>query len=227
MSEQRQITTLVAITLAIGILAVLLALVVPGLLGGNLVVDRYDAVLSPDGTLTETYIYHVKADQVYRMLYRSWEVPLSFGFLDEPSIEFVGMEQPPGTIGYVRDHAGRIWTSDQPSGQPSPGGGSALGDLQYLVQPNEVGFANPSYFPAGTYTVRYTFRLHPPIEYDPENSHLNLRLADAHVPYRAITLTVPDGGIEDIYSYPPFLSITRQEDSYVIMGSAGSDEVLG
>ncbi|MDD1638738.1 MAG: DUF2207 domain-containing protein, partial [Methanomicrobiales archaeon] len=120
MSEQRQITTLVAITLAIGILAVLLALVVPGLLGGNLVVDRYDAVLSPDGTLTETYIYHVKADQVYRMLYRSWEVPLSFGFLDEPSIEFVGMEQPPGTIGYVRDHAGRIWTSDQPSGQPSP-----------------------------------------------------------------------------------------------------------
>jgi len=54
------------------------------------VVDRYDAVLSPDGTLTETYIYHVKADQVYRMLYRSWEVPLSFGSWMSPRLNSWG-----------------------------------------------------------------------------------------------------------------------------------------
>ena len=136
MSEQRQITTLVAVTLVIGILAVLLAFVVPGLLEGNLVVDRYDAVLAPDGTLTETYTYQVKAGGTYRMLYRTWEVPLSFSFLDEPSVEFVSLEQPPGTVGYVKDNTGQIWTSDQSPVSSVPGGGSALGDLQYMAQPN-------------------------------------------------------------------------------------------
>ncbi|MDD1654724.1 MAG: DUF2207 domain-containing protein, partial [Methanomicrobiales archaeon] len=227
MSEQRQITTLVAITLAIGILAAIAVFLLPPLFEGNLVVDRYSAALAPDGTLTETYTYDVKAANTYRMLYRTWEVPLSFGFLDQPSVEFVGMDPPAGTIGYAKDDAGRIWTSDQPAGSPVPGGGSALGDLQYLAQPNEVGIANPSYFPAGTYTVRYTFLLHPPIEYDPESSHLNLRLADAHVPYRIVSLTFPSDGVKKVYPYPPFLSAVRQDSTYQITGTAGSDEVLG
>jgi uncharacterized membrane protein len=217
--EERQIATLVAVTLAISIVAVLAVFLIPPLLEGNLVVDRYDAVLSPDGTLTETYTYDVKVGGVYRMLYRTWEVPLSFGYLDTPSVEFVSMEPPPGTIGYVKDHAGNIWTSDQPPG--TSGDGSALAGLQYLAEYNEAGFANPSYFPAGTYTVRYTFRVHPPIEYDARLQHLNLLLADSHVPYRSVTLVVPANGVTGIYPYPPSLSVSREGDAYIITGTAG------
>jgi hypothetical protein len=169
--------------------------------------------------------YDVKVGGVYRMLYRTWEVPVSFGYLDTPSVEFVGMEPPPGTIGYVKDHAGNIWTSDQPPG--TSGEGSALAGLQYLAEDNEAGFANPSYFPAGTYTVRYTFRVHPPIEYDARLQHLNLLLADSHVPYRSVTLVVPANGVTGIYPYPPSLSVSREGDAYIITGKAGKDEGLG
>ncbi len=60
MSETRQMATLMAITLAIGVIALALALLLPGALEGNLAIDRYDAAISPDGTLTERYTYVVK-----------------------------------------------------------------------------------------------------------------------------------------------------------------------
>ena len=47
--------------------------------------------------------------------------------------------------------------------------------IRSLVQNNEIGFYNSGYFPAGTYSAEYTFRIHPPIEYDTQYSHLNIR----------------------------------------------------
>ena len=108
MTETRQIAILMAITLIIGVVALALALSLPQILEGNLVVDRYDAAISPDGTLTERYTYVVKAPGTYRMLFRTWEVPLAGAPLTQPSIELIGMHVPSGTIGYYRDYQGQV-----------------------------------------------------------------------------------------------------------------------
>ncbi len=55
MSETRQITLIFAATLILGIAAFVLAIVVPPLLHGDLVVDSYEAKLSDTGTLQEQY----------------------------------------------------------------------------------------------------------------------------------------------------------------------------
>ncbi|HVP24867.1 MAG TPA: DUF2207 domain-containing protein, partial [Methanomicrobiales archaeon] len=220
MSEKRQITTLMAITLVIGVVALILALALPPALEGNLVVDRYEAAISADGTLTEHYTYVVKTPGTYRMLFRTWEVPLAGSALTQPSVEVVGMQAPPGTIGYYRDYQGQVtiygMTTDQ-----------ARATIRSLVQDNEIGFYDPGYFPAGTYDVYYTFRLHPPLEYDTRWSHLNLRLADQHIPYHSVQVTFPSGGVASVYPYPPFLSVRESGGITTVSGSAGENEVLG
>ena len=107
MTETRQIATLMAITLIIGVAALALALALPGALEGNLAIDSYDAAISADGTLTEHYTYVVKTPGTYRMLFRTWEVPLAGTSLTQPSVEVIGMHVPAGTIGYYRDYQGR------------------------------------------------------------------------------------------------------------------------
>lgn len=42
----------------------------------DLVADSYTAVLENDGTLTETYVYDVASAGTYRMLFRTWMIPL-------------------------------------------------------------------------------------------------------------------------------------------------------
>jgi len=220
MSETRQIATLMAITLVIGVVALALALLLPGALEGNLVIDRYDAAISADGTLTEHYTYVVKTPGTYRMLFRTWEVPVSGASFSQPSVEVIGMQVPPGTIGYYRDSLGQItiygMTTDE-----------VRSTIRSLVQNNEIGFYNPNYFPAGTYEAVYSFRLHPPIEYDSRWSHVNLRLADEHVPYRSVRITIPSDGLEWVYPYPPFLASGSAGGTMTISGSAGANEVLG
>ncbi|HMK15642.1 MAG TPA: DUF2207 domain-containing protein, partial [Methanomicrobiales archaeon] len=220
MSETRQIATLMAITLVIGVVALALAFLLPGVLEGNLVIDRYDAAISADGTLTEHYTYVVKAPGTYRMLFRTWEVPVSGSALSQPSVEVLGMKAPQGTIGYYRDYQGQVTIYGMASEQ-------ARSTIRSLVQNDGIGFYNPNYFPAGTYDVYYTFRLHPPIEYDSRWSHVNLRLADEHVPYRSVTISIPAAGVESVYPYPPFLSASAAGNTLTLSGSAAANEVLG
>ena len=57
-----------------------------------------------------------------------------------------------------------------------------------------------------TYTVAYTYILHPPIEYDSTASHLNLKFAGSgHVPYQNIRITMPANNVEQVFVYPPML----------------------
>ncbi|NIQ34098.1 MAG: DUF2207 domain-containing protein, partial [Nitrososphaeria archaeon] len=53
------------------------------------VVEGYTATFFADGTLVEEYTYNVKVSGKYRMLYRSWEAPLSNEKLDQPYIELL------------------------------------------------------------------------------------------------------------------------------------------
>ncbi|MDH5792157.1 MAG: DUF2207 domain-containing protein, partial [Candidatus Bathyarchaeota archaeon] len=112
MSEQRQILTLVAITLVIGIAALTLPWLIPSSLGeGEAVVDEYRATFYPDGRLVEEYVYSIGVKR-FRFLYRVWEVPLSTDALDRPYIQLVEVEAPSGAIGYIKDHLGRVHVND-------------------------------------------------------------------------------------------------------------------
>jgi uncharacterized membrane protein len=109
-SEIKQLVVLFIATLVLGIIGLGLITVLPPLFEGNLVVDSYDAVLYENGTLTEQYTYDVKTSGQYRMLYRSWEVPLILGNSSGPSVQFVSANLPAGTIGYVKDEGGNVIT---------------------------------------------------------------------------------------------------------------------
>jgi uncharacterized membrane protein len=221
MTERQQILILVAITLLVGVLAVAGATALPGLFQGNLDVQHYDAVFFENGTLVERYTYDVHAAGEYRMLFRYWDAPLTFAAIDRPHIEFLGMTAPPGTVGYVKDSGGEVRTA---AGTASP---EDLAVIRDLALENEVGLFNPGYFTPGTYTVEYRYRVRPPVEYDNQWAHLNLKLVDEHVPYRDLRITLPFAGdIEEVYTHPPTLNVERTADAVVITGSASQDDAL-
>ena len=220
MTEKKQLAILVIVTLAIAIVAVLFTSMLGFLMEGDLVIDHYEAAFQADGTLTETYTYEVKSSGQYRMLYRYWEDDLSRSPLQSPYIEFEGMSHPPGVVGYSKDYRGDVILEEGSNPE-------YIDSIKRMAEKNEVGIYNPSYFAAGTYTVTYRYDLHPPIEYDEEFAHLNIRLVDEHIPYRHLSITYPAAYVREIYPHPPGLRVDSSGDPYVVTGSLAGDEVLG
>lgn len=220
MSETRQITLIFAATLLLGIAAFVLAIVVPPLLHGDLVVDSYEAKLSDTGTLQEQYIYNVQNSGEYRMLYRSWEAPLVFESRNTTSIQFVSIDAPAGSVGYAKDSSSTVRVAGSSD--------SSVSDrISRLAEDNEVGIYNPGYFSEGTYTVTTTYVVHPPLETDGTHTHLNLKFAGtSHIPYQYVMITVPAENIEQVYVYPPTLSADKTGDTYTITGSVAENEII-
>ncbi|MCM2465061.1 DUF2207 domain-containing protein [Methanoculleus oceani] len=220
-TERQQILILVAITLLVGVLAVVGANALPGLFRGSLDVEHYDAVFYENGTLVERYTYDVRSAGEYRMLFRYWDAPLTFTAIDRPHIEFLGMTAPPGTVGYVKDYWGEVRTA---AGTASS---ADLATIRSLAFDSEVGLYNPDYFAPGTYTAEFRYRVRPPIEYDSQWAHLNLKFVDEHVPYRSLRITLPfAGAIEEVYTHPPTLDVERTAEAVVITGNAPQDDSL-
>ena len=137
MSETKQLAWLVIICLALGMIGLLIVTVAPPLFEGSLVVDQYEAALYGNGTLTEAYTYDVKSSGEYRMLYRSWDVPLTLNGSTVPNVRFVAMEAPEGTIGYIKDYNGVVTIPGTSGTSPAR---SVIGSLAEL---NEAGIYNP------------------------------------------------------------------------------------
>jgi uncharacterized membrane protein len=219
--EKRQIAILIAVAFGIALAAALLAIAVPVMFEGDLVIADYQAGLREDGTFTETYLYEVKVAGRYRMLYRYWNEPLALGPLSVPSLELKDAQVPAGTIGYVKEYDGTVSLFGEE--------GSAVPPLiTTLAEKNEVGIYNPAYFSPGMYQVTYTYVLHPPLEYDESAAHLNLRLVDdQHIPFRSLLISVPAGVVEKVYPHPPSLSVSEEGDLVKISGSVPANEVMG
>ncbi|NYT17360.1 MAG: DUF2207 domain-containing protein, partial [Methanomicrobiales archaeon] len=220
MDEKRQIAILITVAFGIGIAACIMALAIPFLFEGDLVIADYHAELGENGIFTERYVYEVKTGGQYRMLFRYWMDPLSADPLGTPYIGFEDMAIPPGTIGYIKEYDSTVTLI----GSNNPADASFV---RQMAENSEVGIYNPSYFPAGRYEVTYRYILHPPLEYDDRNTHLNLRLVDRHIPYRNLAISVPARSVETIYPHPPALQVTPSGDRYIISGSVAANEVIG
>ena len=221
MEEKQQIIVVVIAALVIAIVAVAGVLTFTLSAGGGpLVVDTYTAEWQHDGTLAEKYVYEVANTGQYRFLFRAWDAPLVIAPIGSPSVEVTSVTPEEGTIGYAVASDGRVtWYGDTPTTPSDITTIASLGE-------NEVGMYTPAYFAAGTHTASYTFIVHPPVEYDDDVAHLNLQLASSHVPYRQVTITLPDTYVQDIWVRPASMTVEQTGGEYRITGSAGEDELI-
>jgi len=142
-NEKRQILILVAATFIIGIVALAAVISFPSPEADDLVAESYNAIWYEDGTLVEEYTYDVKSGGQYRMLFRQWDYYLTFEkSTDIPSIEFISMDVPKGTVGYAKDYQNQVKLFDENSGTYR----SFISDQAYK---NEVGIYRPEYFDKG------------------------------------------------------------------------------
>ena len=217
MNESNQIRLLLIITLG---LALAINIVPPlDTFEGDAVVSDYSAVFYSDGTLEETFTYKINVEGK-RFLYRFWEDQLSTSPLPSPHIMLVDIEAPINTIRYVKTYSGQLSTLDDVSTNTEL-------QINSLAYRNEAGAYRPEGFAPGEYTVKYTFKIKPPLEYDDEYVHLNLKLASEHLPYKKVRVAFEDPGyIVKSYSHPPTLRKTTDMNTIVFSGSSGENQLL-
>ncbi|MCP1714658.1 putative membrane protein [Methanocalculus alkaliphilus] len=225
MEEKRLIGLLVLGTLILGLSAVGLMEIYPREAldyGGDLIVTSYEVSWQEDGDLIERYIYSVRSAGEYRMLYRAWKAPLIHGDMisGEPHIRLISASAPAGSTAYLKTEDGgvHLFNGDDPRAR------SLVSDLAY---PNEVGIINPDYFTPGLYTVEYVYQMVPPVEYDRDAVHINLMLADEHIPYESVTITLISDRITDVFTHPPSYEVETREGMVVITGRSPSNERIG
>ncbi|MGC8831825.1 MAG: DUF2207 family protein, partial [Thermoproteota archaeon] len=225
MAEKRELFKLVSIVLIVGIIGLVLINYVPSLFDENEVeVEQYDATLYANGTLIEEYVYNVKVPGKYRMLYRTWDAPLALEDLNMPFVKLVSINVPEDMIAYAKDYAGVIWVTRPYNENPN-----IVRSIDWLAWGNETGCYNPNYFQAGRYAVRYVFEIHPPVKYDNNTVHFNLKLVkeEEHLPYRKIKIIIENADyVSSLYPHPPVLSVTQRGDRIEIQGSADKNELL-
>ena len=217
MNESNQIRLFLVITLGLA-LAINVAQPLDAF-EGDAVVSDYSAVFYSDGTLEETFTYKINVEGK-RFLFRFWEDQLSTSPLQNPHILLVDIEAPANTIRYVKDYAGQFSTLDETSYNTEM-------QINSLAYRNEAGAFRPEGYTPGEYTVKYTFKIKPPLEVDDENVHLNLKLASVHLPYEKVRVAFEDPGyIVKSYSHPPTLRKTTDMNMIVFSGTSGEDQLL-
>ena len=225
MSEIKRLLLLIFLLLLIPLLAYILGYNFPFIEG--LTAD-YQArlILENFPVLKEKYVYHVKSEG-YTMLYKTWKVPLYFN--ETPSktgvvVKEISVIAPSkaGLIPYVKDHKGDVYVLSHTNE-----------DVRELIakkaERNEVGVLNPQGIHPGDYTISYVFKLYLPIEtIRGEYYHLNLKLADEHIPYPSVKITIEDfnGYLIDLYPHLSSFATYKEGKAWVVEGKAPRDSLV-
>ena len=148
--------------------------------GGGSFVESYEARLSGN-TLTENYTYWVTGSG-HHYLYRYWRAPLYLAghAPGGPHLELVDVECPSGSVAYLRDSNGTLYVKGD-AGEPGP----------VDAMRGEAG----CYFPkgikeGGPYKASFTFKLYMPVRCGGGSCFAVLNLADNHIRYDRIRVTV-------------------------------------
>ncbi len=228
MNDERQAAAYIGLVILIGLVGLFLTGGIPGLnvlsetsIGlGDIYVDNYRADIYLNGTLAEQFVYRIEASGKYRMLYRTWKIPLSTQNMSVPYVEPLMISSNSGAIPYFKDYRG---ISQILSAKDS----RYRSEVQSLAELDEAGGYYPQRFPSGLFKMNYLFRIHPHLECDQELCHWNLRQADEHIPYRQATIYIHDPDNLTVQFFPhPEMDYSRVGDSWVITGSSPKDAVL-
>lgn len=188
-------------------------------LEGEAVVTQYTAVFHADGTLDETITYKINAEGKH-YLYRNWEAPLANKHLGMPQILFLDIDVPDGTYWYLMDKQWNIYTHEEIDS-------SSRYTIMNEANRNEAGAYNPNGYAPGEYTVKYWYKVLPPLLYDNEYAHLNLKLASDHIPYKHVRVEIENVDyIEKLYPHPPTLQQSTDKDWFIFTGSSAKNELL-
>ncbi len=163
--------------------------------------------------MTETYLYNVGSSDRYSMLFRVWNdllIAPDGESLDQPYVKASNISCPEGTSPYFKDHVGRVWTTDLSIKQA----------VEEKAYENEAGCYFSGKYRAGEYSITSSYRVFPPVECDDALCHLNLMLADKHIPYRNIEITLPESQIVKIFAHPPDLSASKNSGRWIIRGKS-------
>ena len=228
MNDERQAAIWISIVALIGFSGLYLTGGIPfleapfqaGLFLGDVYVDSYRADLYLNGTLTEKFDYHIKSTGKYRMLYRSWKMPLSEQSQSVPYIEPLKILPTPGAIPYTKDHNGAVQIL-------SAAGSSYVSEVASLAEINEAGAYYPQSFSAGGYQMNYLFRIHPYLECDQQFCHWNLMLASEHLPYQKFVIYIhdPDDQIVELFTHPQ-MRLQKEGNQWVISGGSRKDGLI-
>ena len=192
----------------------------PGISLGDVYVDSYRADIYLNGTLEEQFVYDIGASGKYKMLYRSWKMPLSEQSLNSPYVSLLKISPPQGSVPYMKDQAGKVTPLSAQAKDYTE-------IIANLAETNEAGCLQPQMFSAGKYRIDYRFRIHPFLECDQEFCHWNLRLADDHLPYRQVSVYIhdPDNLLVQLFPHPK-MDYRREGDTWVITGSSPKDKMI-
>jgi hypothetical protein len=186
---------------------------------GEAVVSEYHAVFYGNGILEETFTYKINTEGK-RFLFRYWEVPLINDVVDYAHVELLDIDVPAGTYWYMVDVNG--FTS-----APESIDSNSYSIIMRDAFRNEVGAFNPNTYELGEYTVKYTFKVWPTIEYDDDYAHLNLKLASDHIPYQNVKVEIENSGyIETVYAHPPTIKQSIDKNMIIFSGRSAEDELL-
>ena len=219
MKEKNQLAVIVCICLFLAGVSIFFSFGTGLSFEPDLVADSYTAVLENDGTLTETYVYDVAYAGTYRMLFRTWDDTFAFEEQQTPYVEYIDVVAPDDMVGYAIDSGGNsVVTGTGAEAQRSL--------IESLGEYNEMGIFRETRLDAGQYTAQYTVRVHPPLQYDDEDAHLNLKLAATHIPYRSVDITIPGEYVKDIWVRPSSFETILTDGNYHITGTAGENVLI-
>lgn len=173
-----------------------------------------------DGTLTESFTYHVNIPGKFYQIRRIFELPLTFQPIDQPHAVVIGGDTSPGVDWYVKEWNGNVTFSNQ-----SQEGRKKL--VETASWENEIGIYLPSGYTAGDYSVEFTYDLHPSINVDEHYAYVKIRLPESTLPYGKVTIVLPAEYVEKLYPQPEDLNVVKEGDTYILSGYGRENTPLG
>jgi len=220
LGEDRKLLKIVLLCVLLSVGSLLIAEIDPQPLLEPLTVElRAELELGEKISLRETYLFRVKEEGKFRMLYRVWRVPVSYETaLGVPHLRVTDFGGE-GTA-YLKDHYGNVFLREERD------------EIRDLVKAralrNELGVVRAEGFGRGDHRAFFEYLLLPPFTYDEEFMHLNLKLADRHVPYERVEIVIHDSGnlILDLYPHLPLFEVRRSGSLWIVEGLAGKDRLV-
>lgn len=196
----------------------------------GIAIKRYSADVYLNGSIQERFLYDIHDPHHYMMLYRSWRTPLSTERLKEPYVEPIKIIAPKDTVPYVKDYKGEVRILS-PNGtfysNKVYGLWPMCKAIKYACSPNEAGYYYIKSNSKSPIKAGYRFKIHPAIKSDGKNSLLSLSLANRHLPYSNLMITIHDPGdkISRIFTRPK-MAVSKNDQGLVISGQSSRDVPL-